>query len=72
MPHGDETTQDKQVDDFIKSAEQPRQGLTREISRFLRAERNWILLPIIMMLLLFGVMVILSSGVAAPLIYTLF
>lgn len=39
---------------------------------FLRTNKKWWLLPIVTILLAFGVLVFLSSTAAAPFIYTLF
>jgi hypothetical protein len=45
----------------------------RELFQFIRARKKWILLPVILVLLLFGLLIVLSSGSAiAPFIYTLF
>lgn len=45
----------------------------RELWGFLRVRKKFWLLPIILVLLLFGVLVVLTSGTAvAPFIYTLF
>ena len=44
-----------------------------ELWAFLRVRKKFWLLPIILVLLLFGVLVVLTSGTAvAPFIYTLF
>ncbi|KHK00759.1 hypothetical protein DVDV_0292 [Desulfovibrio sp. DV] len=44
-----------------------------ELWNFLRVRKKFWLLPIILVLLLFGVLVVLTSGTAvAPFIYTLF
>lgn len=45
----------------------------RELWGFMRVRKKFWLLPIILTLLLFGVLVVLTSGTAvAPFIYTLF
>jgi len=45
----------------------------KELWGFLRVRKKFWLLPIILVLLLFGVLVVLTSGTAvAPFIYTLF
>ena len=45
----------------------------RELWGFLKVRKKFWLLPIILVLLLFGVLVVLTSGTAvAPFIYTLF
>jgi len=47
--------------------------LLKELWNFLRERKKMWLLPIIIMLLLFGVLIVFSSGSAiAPFIYTLF
>ena len=47
--------------------------LCRELWLFLKVRKKFWLLPIILTLLLFGVLIVLSSGSAiAPFIYTLF
>ena len=59
--------------DFEKAAtEQPRGGFLRELWGFLAQNKKWWLLPILILLLLFGVLVILSGTGMAPFIYTLF
>jgi hypothetical protein len=59
--------------DFEKIArEQSDPGFVREFFGFLAANKKWWLLPIIAVLLLFGVLVLLSSTGLAPFIYTLF
>jgi len=45
----------------------------RDLWGFLKVRKKFWLLPIILMLLLFGVLVVLSAGTAvAPFIYTIF
>lgn len=47
--------------------------LIKDIWGFLRTRKKYWLLPIIIILLLFGVLIVLTSGTAvAPFIYTLF
>lgn len=59
--------------DFEKAAaEQKDKGLLAEYWYFLRYHKAWWLLPILLMLLLFGVVLVLSQTAAAPFIYTLF
>jgi len=43
-----------------------------ELLHFLRRTRKWWLIPILCVLLIFGVLVFLSTTAAAPFIYTLF
>ena len=47
--------------------------LLKDLWGFLRARKKFWLLPIILTLLLFGVLIVMTSGTAiAPFIYTLF
>ena len=48
-------------------------GFVKDILGFLKVRKKYWLLPIILTLLLFGVLIVLTSGSAiAPFIYTLF
>lgn len=60
--------------DFEKIArdEQQSMGVVAEFWHFLRHSKKWWLLPIVVVLFLFGVLVFLSGTAAAPFIYTLF
>jgi hypothetical protein len=61
--------------DFEEAARTHGQGdasLFGELWLFLRDNKKWWLLPILGVLLLFGVLVLLSGSAAAPFIYTLF
>lgn len=53
----------------LQDAESP--SFFGELWEFLQENKKWWLLPILMILLLFGVLVILSGTGAAPFIYTL-
>jgi hypothetical protein len=46
--------------------------MVREMLSFLRQNRKWWLLPIIVVLLLVGLLVVLGATGAAPFIYTIF
>jgi hypothetical protein len=60
-------------DDFEKQANQePEPGLLREFWEFLCHNKKWWLLPILIVLLLFGLLIILSGTGAAPFIYSVF
>lgn len=63
--------QDCDVSDFHRQTAQPSHGLVREFWDFIKDNKKWWLLPIIAVLLLFGVLVFLGGGAAAPFIYTL-
>jgi hypothetical protein len=54
------------------AAEQGRTGLLHEIWGYLRVNKKWWLLPIVVMLLAFGILIFLSGTSLAPFIYTLF
>lgn len=59
--------------DFEKAAEtQRKSNVVGEFWAFLSHTKKWWLAPILVMLVLFGVLVALSSTGAAPFIYTLF
>ena len=54
------------------AAERPREGFLREVLGFLAQNKKWWLLPILILLLVFGLLVLLSGTGLAPFIYTLF
>ena len=47
-------------------------SLVREVWEFLAVTKKWWLLPIIVVLALFGALVLMSGSATAPFIYTLF
>ena len=57
--------------DFEKQAQEQSPGIVREFFQFLRENKKWWLLPIVVVLLLFGMLLALGPTVA-PFIYTLF
>ncbi len=54
------------------AAAEPEVGLLREFWMFLRDNKKWWLLPIILVLLAMGALLLFSGSAAAPFIYTLF
>ena len=58
--------------EFGRVAEAQAQGVAGELVAFLRDNKKWWLIPIIVVLLLIGVLVALGGTSAAPFIYTLF
>ena len=54
------------------AAAAPDKGLLAEFAEFLHHNKKWWLLPILAILLLYGLIVLLSGTAAAPFIYTLF
>jgi hypothetical protein len=57
---------------FNDAAKEAPPSLGREILDMLRHNKKWWMIPIIAVLLLFGVLLILGGTGAAPFIYTLF
>jgi hypothetical protein len=57
---------------FEELAGEPAPGLLREFWLFLAYNKKWWLLPILLVILGFGVLVFLSSTPLAPFIYTMF
>jgi Family of unknown function (DUF5989) len=60
------------ADDFARQATHRSPGLVAEFVLFLRHNKKWWLLPIVVMLLGVGVLIILGGTAMAPFIYTLF
>jgi hypothetical protein len=58
--------------EFEKSGEVKDIGLVGEFVAMLKQNKKYWLIPLIIILLLFGVLIILGSSAAAPFIYTLF
>jgi hypothetical protein len=66
-------TSPKPTSDFEKTAaEHQDESLLSEFWAFLKQNKKWWLLPIMIVMLLLGVLIFLSSTAAAPFIYTLF
>jgi hypothetical protein len=64
---------DTPTNDFEKAAAEPENpSLLAEFWDFLKYNKKWWLLPILLILMLIGILVVLSSTAAAPFIYTLF
>ena len=59
-------------DDFARRAEGRRSNLLVEFWQFLRENRKWWLLPIVVVLLLLGAFVLVGGTGLAPFIYALF
>jgi hypothetical protein len=58
--------------DFATMAQEKRPAVAAELLRFLMENKKWWLLPIVLMLLLFGALAMFATTGAAPFIYTLF
>jgi hypothetical protein len=61
-----------QAEDFGELASGKRIGLLAEFWDFLKYNKKWWLLPILITILGLGLLVLLSGSAAAPFIYTLF
>ncbi len=64
-------TTESPKNDFASQADEEQVGLVREFIEFLGENKKWWLLPIIIVLLLFGALFLVAPSVA-PFIYTLF
>jgi hypothetical protein len=58
--------------EFQEEAAKGRTGLVREFWDFLHDNKKWWMVPILVVLLVFGALVLLSGTAVAPFIYTLF
>lgn len=65
-------TDSNQRDELAAKAEQRPGTLLGEVWGFLRENKKWWLLPIVITMLLLGLLVALGGSGAAPFIYTLF
>lgn len=63
---------DENPKSFQEAAEQKPVGLGREIVDMLKHNKKYWMIPIIVILALFGALIVLGSTSAAPFIYTLF
>lgn len=64
---------EQSTSDFGKAASSPTSdSVLVEFWEFLRCNKRYWLLPLVAMLLVFGLMVVLSGTAVAPFIYTLF
>ena len=60
------------MNEFDRAAETGRGGIVREFLYFLGQTKKWWLVPIVVLSLIFGGLLLLSSTAAAPFIYSLF
>ena len=60
------------TNDFERDAAGPRAGLISEFWSFLKHNKKWWLLPIVIVMFLLGLLVVLGGTAGAPFIYTLF
>jgi hypothetical protein len=60
------------INEFEREAGQRRAGLASEFWSFLKHNKKWWLLPIVLFMLALGLLVVLGGSAGAPFIYTLF
>ena len=60
------------AEEFRRQAEVAQPSQLREMLAFVRHEKKWFLLPILIILLLAGLIVVLGGTSVAPFIYTIF
>jgi len=72
MPQQVKTDSPNSADDFERLAAKQSSGLFGDFIYFLKNNKKWWLVPLILILVLVGVLVIVGSTAAAPFIYTLF
>jgi hypothetical protein len=65
-------TPEAAVTEFEKAGEEPPLSLGMEFLLFLRDNKKWWLLPILLVFTLMGLLAMLTTTGAAPFIYTLF
>jgi hypothetical protein len=63
---------DQPGNEFESAARQAPATLLGEFWAFLRQNKKWWLLPILLVLLVLGILVVLSTTAIAPFIYTLY
>jgi Family of unknown function (DUF5989) len=63
---------DAQRSSFEREAGAGRASLMSELVQFIVQNKKWWLVPIVIVLAIFGVLMLLGSTAAAPFIYTLF
>jgi Family of unknown function (DUF5989) len=63
---------EKKQSEFEAAAGESQVGFFAELWDFLKHNKKWWLLPILIVILGVGVLIVLSSTAAAPFIYTLF
>ncbi len=61
-----------QKKEFLDQAEQKRSNILTEFLAFLRHNKKWWMLPILIILLIMGLLILLSGTALAPFLYPLF
>lgn len=60
------------VDDFEEASQQPTVTLVEEFWQFIKENKAWWMIPILVCLGILGIVIVMASTGAAPFIYTLF
>ncbi len=63
---------DPKQNEFLQESQAERDSFLSDYFAFLKRTRKWWMLPVLVVVLLFGLLVVLSATGAAPFIYTLF
>jgi hypothetical protein len=67
-----EDTRRSDAEAFARAGEGSRDSIVSDYLQFLKRTKKWWLVPLIIMLLLFGVLFVLAATGVAPFVYTLF
>jgi hypothetical protein len=62
----------REEDDFEAASHQPSESLVREFWQFIKENKTWWMIPIVVCLGLLSIVIVMASTGAAPFIYTLF
>ena len=60
------------MNELERAARESRGGVVSEFIYFLKTSKKWWLMPFVVLFVLFGALMLLSTTAAAPFIYTLF
>ena len=66
------TTDEQTPKEFAEQSQLDSQGIVRELWEFVRHDKKWWIAPILLIVIIVGALVMLSTTGAAPLIYTIF
>ncbi len=72
MSQPQDSTMKAPKSEFEKAGEAKQLSLVQEFVLFIRENKKWWLIPIVLVLSLVGLLIVLGSTGAAPFIYTLF
>ena len=72
MPQAPESDSGRRKSEFEEAGQEKPLSLLREFLLFVREDKKWWLVPILLVLSVLGLLVVLGSTGAAPLIYTVF